>query len=66
MYLDEFIDECIYKFICGGLVVSNIILLVFDKILLVYLEYKEDIFTIGYLYLLKDLIVFYHILIDLY
>jgi hypothetical protein len=66
MYLDKCIDEYIYKFICSVLVVSNIIVLVFDKLLLVYLEYKEDIFTIGYLYFLNILIVFYHILIDLY
>jgi hypothetical protein len=45
---------------------SNTIRLEYDKILLVSLEIQEDKFRIDPLYILKDLIVLYHNLIDLY
>jgi hypothetical protein len=45
---------------------SNIILLEYDKILLDPLEYKDDPFRICCLNSLNILILFYHILIDLY
>ena len=41
----------------------NIIVLEYDNILLVDLEYKEDIFTICLFKSLNGLVVYYHILI---